>query len=308
MSRFIPIAEELILKKGLYEKITLGDVDYDVADEIFELEFFNKPIRTYCQDCQQESSFRRNQLIDGTVLSLTSPHVAHQYSNLIDGMKTYNSVRELKEYIERHDEYAFADKTFTLEFYCTHNHNHRIFYTFNIQNKILQKIGQFPSVADSMEVELKVYKKALEKELSKEKSQEFSKAVGLYSHGVGIGSFVYLRRIFESFIYQAKDEAILNGGITIEEFNSCRMVEKIELLSDILPDIIVENKVLYGVVSKGIHELSEEECREYFNIIKNGIELILDEKIAKRKAEEKREKFTRELSKAHQEIIAIDKV
>lgn len=34
-------------------------------------------------------------------------------------------------------------------------------------------------------------------------------------------------------------------------------------------------------MSKGIHELSEEECLEMFPIVRSGIELILDEKIEK---------------------------
>ena len=48
--------------------------------------------------------------------------------------------------------------------------------------------------------------------------------------------------------------------------------------------------------------------KEYFSIIKDGIELILDEKIAKRKAQDKKDNFKKNLSKAHQEILAkVDK-
>jgi len=34
-------------------------------------------------------------------------------------------------------------------------------------------------------------------------------------------------------------------------------------------------------MSKGIHELTEDECRNYFEAVKIGIEQILDEKIDK---------------------------
>ena len=37
--------------------------------------------------------------------------------------------------------------------------------------------------------------------------REFTKAIGLAANGVGIGSFVYLRRIFENLVFQAFDEA-----------------------------------------------------------------------------------------------------
>jgi len=44
---------------------------------------------------------------------------------------------------------------------------------------------------------------------------------------------------------------------------------------------------MYGVISKGVHDLSEQECLEYFPIIRNGIELILDEEIERLEKEKK---------------------
>jgi len=51
------------------------------------------------------------------------------------------------------------------------------------------------------------------------------------------------------------------------------------LLKAELPEFLVENRKLYGILSKGIHSLTEEECLEYFDVVKAGIELILDEKV-----------------------------
>jgi len=295
----IPTPEEFLLEKGLYEKIELGEkLDYEIGCQIIELEFFNEAIRTYCPDCNQESSFRTDLLKTNEIYSQTKPHI------LQHGEFQLKNPSEVIKYMPEWNIkiYAFEDKTFTLEFYCTYNHKHRIFFTFNIKDHVIQKIGQFPSIADSMELELKEYKKVLEKELGSEKSQELSKAIGLYSHGIGIGSFVYLRRIFEAFIYQAKDEALSKSDLNEEDFNKARMSDKIELLKEYLPEVIVENKTIYSVLSKGIHELSEDECKKHFNVIRLGIELILDEKIAKRTAQEKKNKFTKELSSTHQEI------
>jgi hypothetical protein len=44
---------------------------------------------------------------------------------------------------------------------------------------------------------------------------------------------------------------------------------------------------LYGILSKGIHELSEQECLDIFLVVKLGIELILDEKIKQKEQEDK---------------------
>ena len=57
------------------------------------------------------------------------------------------------------------------------------------------------------------------------------------------------------------------------------MGERILLLSKYLPDFLVENRAIYGVLSKGIHELSEEECLNAFPAVKLGIEIILDAKL-----------------------------
>lgn len=48
------------------------------------------------------------------------------------------------------------------------------------------------------------------------------------------------------------------------------------MLAHRLPEFLVENKSMYGILSKGIHELSEQECLEAFPIVKLGIEIILD--------------------------------
>ena len=38
-------------------------------------------------------------------------------------------------------------------------------------------------------------------------------------------------------------------------------------------------KAVYGILSKGVHELSEEECLTYFPALKLSIILILDQRI-----------------------------
>lgn len=161
------------------------------------------------------------------------------------------------------------------------------------KNSILKKVGQFPSVADIHIGQVKQYDKVLEKSILK----EFTKAIGLAANGVGIGSFVYLRRIFENLIYEVLEEA--KGLIDIEAFKTQRMDEKIETLKNYLPPFIVENKQIYGILSKGIHELEEEECLAYFDCMRNSIELILDERlvqIEKKKKEEQVKKSIQEIA------------
>ena len=68
---------------------------------------------------------------------------------------------------------------------------------------------------------------------------------------------------------QVKDVVRMIGTPTFFE------AEKIKMLEGYLPDILVKNATIYGILSKGIHELSEEECREYFPVVKGCIYQIL---------------------------------
>ena len=55
-------------------------------------------------------------------------------------------------------------------------------------------------------------------------------------------------------------------------------------------------------MSKGIHELKEEECLQYFDIVKTGIELILDERVEQRVREEKMKEATQSISRLRGEL------
>lgn len=57
------------------------------------------------------------------------------------------------------------------------------------------------------------------------------------------------------------------------------MDEKVNFLNEYLPSQLVEMKAVYGILSKGVHELSERECLTYFPALKLSITLILDQRI-----------------------------
>lgn len=151
------------------------------------------------------------------------------------------------------------------------------------QTKTIVKVGQYPSIADLHINEIKKYSKLL----SKEKLKEFTRAIGLSANGVGIGSYVYLRRIFEYLITIASEKAIDEKAINKSDFQHARMEEKIDLLKSYLPSFLVENKSMYSILSLGIHELDENTCLTHFETLRIGIELILDEQLDEMRKKEK---------------------
>lgn len=165
--------------------------------------------------------------------------------------------------------------------------------------KIISKVGQYPSVADFHIGQVHKYDKVL----SKDKMREFTKAIGLAANGIGIGSFVYLRRIFEHLVSEAFEKAKSeNDEFDTDSFSKAKMNNKIQMLSGYLPDFLVENYSIYGILSKGIHELSEEDCKSYFSILRESIEMILDEKEDNRQKEMKKDNIKKVLSQITREI------
>lgn len=112
--------------------------------------------------------------------------------------------------------------------------------------------------------------------LGDERFKELSRAVGLTTHGVGVGAFVYLRRIFESLIEEAHVKATKQPTWDEQAYIAGRVADRIILLEQLLPPFLVENRALYSVLSVGVHTLSEEQCLAAFPAVRLAIELILD--------------------------------
>lgn len=158
---------------------------------------------------------------------------------------------------------------------------------FRITSDTIIKIGQFPSRAV---IDFGSLDKAF-KELDNGKRKELGTAIGLFSHGVGIGSFVYLRRIFEGLINEAHILAKQEQSWDEEKYNKGRMNDKITQLKQYLPTRLVKTANLYGILSKGVHELSEEECLQKFDLVKQAIQFILSEKVEDKEYEKIAKEF-----------------
>lgn len=169
---------------------------------------------------------------------------------------------------------------FTVTARCKKGHEFQA--TFHITDDWnLIKIGQYPS-----RMEFERYIKDYSKVLSKENNRELNSAIGLASHGIGAGAYVYLRRVFERLVFDIFNQEY-KGETTLEQFKSEEMKKKLKIL-DIHFNDAINKSLLYAILSKGIHELEENECKEYFNIVLQALLIILEAKL------EKKEKIKRE--------------
>lgn len=193
----------------------------------------------------------------------------------IDSREIYESCLQYAENkLEERLNLLIENKLITFKVYC--NKKHSLISIFNLdkeKNKLI-KIGQYPSLND-FDTTLNKYSSILKDENRK----DINKALGLESHGIGAGSFVYLRRVFEKLIFDVFDENAIEINMTKADFIKLKMENKIEKLESFLPNFLTENKkVLYGILSKGVHELTEKECLNYFDTMLKSIIIILEEK------------------------------
>jgi len=253
-----PSAEELLIKTPLYTSLKLG-ASRSANEALYAFMNSDKRLDIFCPQCKREC-----------VMSGGRAGVE---------IKTYDAMRE--------------DRSFTKTFHCQRDPSHTFRFIFEIQNGFLQKIGQYPSMADIDEGHVSHYRGVLDRS----HYRELSRAIALTSHGVGIGSFVYLRRIFEDLVEDAHGVAQKTDGWDDTSYEGARMSDKIQILRHFLPEFLVEQRVLYGIMSKGIHELSEEECLSHFPVVKAGIEIILDQRLAEKKQKQKLEDAKKAIGK-----------
>ncbi|WP_176086271.1 hypothetical protein [Martelella sp. HB161492] len=169
---------------------------------------------------------------------------------------------------------------------CSRNRFHCIYYFFRIEELVVQKIGQYPSLADIANDEVAIYRKDMERL----DAQEFHKAIGLAAHGVGVGSFVYLRRVFERLIERRFEESKDEEGWQDAQFHAARMEDKINLMKEHLPEFLVDNRKIYSILSVGVHALDDKTCLSWFDAMKQSIIIILEDD-KKKKDELKRRKI-----------------
>lgn len=175
-----------------------------------------------------------------------------------------------------------------LELSCARIQSHKVIFVLRIEQKnIVQaargfneevsfysciKVGQYPPHAELVAVQLKVVSKIADSLDMK----ELRRAAGLISHDAAIGAFVYLRRVFERIIAKAWKNA-KESGESLPDPPPLRMEEKIEALRNHLPDIVVRNAKVYGILSLGLHELTEEQCTRAYPLVEESVIAMLED-------------------------------
>jgi hypothetical protein len=291
----IPPPKQFFLEAAPYEPFAIAMNGFL---DIMRIQFFRGTLDVYCVACGKDSVF------DCTAPPLRAPSgratppvpvsvddlVANNFIGYLPHEAGFPGEACSHRQLAAMEPFIIAERIFPVSFACTRNPAHKMYFFVRVGKDVIAKAGQWPSIADLKTPAIRKYRKVL----GEEGFKELSRAVGLHAHGVGIGAFVYLRRIFEDLIEEghAKAKAALDWDE--DAFQRGRMDEKILLLKGELPAFVVQSRGVYSILSAGIHELDEKTCLSLFPAVETAIELMLDEKLAQKE----RERKTAEASKA----------
>lgn len=258
----LPNHTTLLLESGLYREYDLG------GDHFFVRRMFNGPdiqFDAHCIYCEKQSTFV--QYVGNRGGGAGSP-------------------------IPK-DEYWLESRNILLDFRCQRQKKHAYYYLLRVERQAISKIGQSPSLATIASSGTSRFKKVL----AANYLRDLNMAIGLFAHGVGAGSFVYLRRIFEHLLQEAA-AAARAAGAPLSGFETMRMDEKIKALTGHLPDEVVDTAGTYSLLSAGIHALPEDRCLALFPVLRASIELILEGHLAAKKRELQRMELKKALASA----------
>ena len=285
--------------EGLYKKIQITEEN---IEQLIEFIGGECKISVYCPECRTERVFSADFFRVNSDNGYNSGKI---FVNIFQGRlerehfaEEKDSEKDAKSWMLKNWSESKFPITLMITLGCAMDSTHRLYYVIHAYEKYLIKIGQYPSIATLSFSELDEYRHVIDDSVRK----EFGTTLGLFANGVGIGAYIYLRRIFETILVEASETAIDEGKIEKKDFNEAKVIDKIKMIKDELPETIVDNPVLYGIISKGVHELSEEECIEYFPVMKDSILLILNQWEKKRKEIETKKRLNASISKIASEI------
>jgi len=273
-----------------YKKVKLTINQFD------ELIKYNNAfkIELFCDKCDKEKTFQGDAYHFCSVSNWKENNI-HLFRNIPESIIPGSCVINKPKTIHRY--FPYMGNFLTMQFKCTQCEREYFFalrlIEYSERKFSIMKIGQYPSFGQLSTIEIEKYKNEL-----KNYFNEFKNSLNCYSQGKGIAAFVYLRRIFEHLI-ETKYKCLKNQNPENKFIDKLKEIEKKE---DIIPEGLKEVKgQIYSILSKGIHEYSEDECMELYDCVKLIIELILDTELEKKRKQLKVKEATKKISNKLQE-------
>jgi len=255
------------------------DLDETFLNEAFYTNDVNSNIqigtKCYCEKCKDEVTF----IIDRYDFINSS----FDFIKLIDIKRNSSTIKKTGDKENKHPKIVSLideHKKFGLDLTCPFCQSTlHLYYVYN--NSQIEKIATFPDVMGGYKAKYKVLRNLKNNTNQFDYYNEFIESCySYYKINSGIGAFCYLRRCLENFVKDTWNDMRSEGIITELYDSKKKFSEKIEIVKvNVDNDIYRMMPKLYGILSKGIHELDEEECLKYFEVLKDIVFTLLINRI-----------------------------
>jgi hypothetical protein len=245
----LPDVGDICMNLPLYRIIAKGERAQAFAEELTDAVF---QLDAYCVQCQRETPFKKWVLkipdtkVPPTLVSTRTPMPRKTPASMFQHITAV----------------------------CCRCGKHYFFY-FGAYRDGIAKVGQVPSPADIASPDTLRFRG----ELPELDLRELEHATRMFSLGIGVAAFVYLRRIFERLL-DRHHQAFVSANGAIEGYERMTWEDRVLALRTVLPVEVVENRRVYSILSLGIHELNEDECLAYYPVMRAAIIDILEQDLA----------------------------
>ncbi len=289
--------------KETFEVFKLQDNEYNLNEDELErlrkcLGIDQENIITFCHKCKKEFPFEIERKYLTKYFNYISGRPEMIITNNIGNSGAGQFDLENGNLYGPHPPYT-KDKVLTNEicyveyrFRCKNKKDHIYLMIISIEfnNGIftIRKVGQNPSMLTIKGFDFDKYKKQLIRINAYEdyKKADLSNAEHFY-----VGAYAYLRRIFEKLINWYIEENNI-------ELTDDRMETKIDSVKQYFdPRINKLLKNLYGILSSSIHELDEDESKDYYIYLKAIIDMQLEYEFTEEEKEQQSSKLSSVINK-----------
>lgn len=266
--------------KETFNVFVLKDNQYDLNKEEYNkflcyIGVLKEKMITFCHQCKKEFPFEvdreyfliskndknaENYIPITKDINYNSGGRIRLYNGDIDGPQPPYNVNFLLQNQIWYINYLFQ---------CTNDSSHNYMMVISIELKngkfVVRKIGQNPSMLTVKGFDFDKYKSFLEKINAYD---DYKKADMSNSEHFYVGAYAYLRRIFEKMIIYYL------GNVKLKDDHIDTKIDSVKDQFDPRTRSLLKN--LYGILSISIHELDEEQSKEYYIYLKAVIDMQLE--------------------------------
>lgn len=291
--------EDIVINLPIYRKIEICFANdhnklTDDGRELLKILFHKDKINLKCIECKKEYPFEVSHMI------IKENFMPSIYKIIMIGLMLVSIDDKLL--LQQDVTVPLEDDGIVIyTFKCTMNQSHyyKMFLKYSLLDKkiIITKIGQFPlttllrtNLSNRFEMVLKKY----------DSYEDYRLYEQSYERNLLAGSCTYLRRIFEKMVFKMMDDGNISDS---QKKSAIHFADKIKIVKsqfDIdIRDVLEE---CYNLLSKGIHELKNDEIQMFHDLMSEVINVQLESETEKMIRDKSMKELRKSIHREHNNL------